>query len=129
MTWSGEFERRVRLGENRYRMIFDSVYDGILVIVAETYEFADANQRMCEMFGYSHAEMLELNIDSLSSGTPPAVLADRETLAAQTTFGETVVVTWPCHAKDGRSFFTEVAACRADFDGRASRTATASSMQ
>jgi PAS domain S-box-containing protein len=43
----------VRLGEQRYRVIFDSIYDGILVVQAETYEFFDANPRMCTMFGYS----------------------------------------------------------------------------
>ena len=46
MIWTGEFERRVRLGEQRYRVIFDSIYDGILVVQAETYEFFDANPRM-----------------------------------------------------------------------------------
>jgi diguanylate cyclase (GGDEF)-like protein/PAS domain S-box-containing protein len=117
MTWSGDFERRVRLGEQRYRVIFDSIYDGILVVSAETYRFIDANPRMCTMFGYSHAEMVELDFGHLSMGPPPAILVDRASFRERTTFGEAVVFEWSCTGKHGGQFWTEVAARRADFDG------------
>jgi diguanylate cyclase (GGDEF)-like protein/PAS domain S-box-containing protein len=118
MTWSGEFERRVRLGEQRYRVIFDSIYDGILVVLAETYAFFDANPRMCTMFGYTHAEMLALNFERLSTGAPPAILVDRVAFREQTTFGEALQFEWSCKGHNGGQFWSEVAARRADFDGR-----------
>lgn len=81
-------ERRPQTGEERFRVIFDSVNDGILVIALGTYTFIDANPRMCELFGYSRPEMLELDIDRLSADVSPETLSARVALIERATSGE-----------------------------------------
>lgn len=44
--------------ENRYRRLFESARDGILILEADTGRIIDANPFLTEMLGYSHKEFL-----------------------------------------------------------------------
>ncbi|MCE5313494.1 MAG: PAS domain S-box protein [Armatimonadota bacterium] len=57
--------------EARYRTIFDSLSDAILVCDLQTGEVLDANQRACELYGYTRDEMLHKSMDTLIPGLPP----------------------------------------------------------
>jgi diguanylate cyclase (GGDEF)-like protein/PAS domain S-box-containing protein len=105
-------------GESRFRAIFDFVNDGILIVAVENFAFIDANPRMCQMFGYSRPEMLGLDVGRLSADVGPAALADRAALRERATAGEAFIFEWACRAKDGRSFWCEVAVRRATFNER-----------
>ena len=54
--------RRTARSEERFRTIFASVNDAIMVNDADTGTILDVNQRMCEMFGYTRGELLELDV-------------------------------------------------------------------
>jgi PAS domain S-box-containing protein len=43
--------------ETRYRRLFESAYDGILILDSETGKIADANPFLTNMLGYSHDEL------------------------------------------------------------------------
>ncbi len=105
-------------GEQRFRVIFDNVNDGILVIAVDTYEFIDANPRACEMFGYTHAEMLTLDSAKLSADDRPLNMAKREKFRDRAKMGEPIVVEWRCRAKDGLLFWAEIGVRLAKFDDR-----------
>jgi len=51
-------EQELKASESRYRRLFESAKDGILILSAETAQILDANPFLVEMLGYSHAEFL-----------------------------------------------------------------------
>ncbi len=48
----------LRISETRYRRLFETARDGILLLNAETAQIEDVNPYLIEMLGYSHAEFL-----------------------------------------------------------------------
>ncbi|HOP81110.1 MAG TPA: PAS domain S-box protein, partial [Armatimonadota bacterium] len=57
--------------EANYRCIFNTANDAILIHDAETGRILDVNDRMCEMYGYSRDEALQLIISDISANEPP----------------------------------------------------------
>ncbi|MDP2224463.1 bifunctional diguanylate cyclase/phosphodiesterase [Nitrosomonas sp.] len=50
--------KALRVSESRYRRLFESARDGILLLNADTGQIEDVNPYLIEMLGYSHAEFL-----------------------------------------------------------------------
>ncbi|MHB8867855.1 MAG: PAS domain-containing sensor histidine kinase [Thermoleophilia bacterium] len=91
-----------------YREVFDKANDGLLIHDADTGEILDANPRMCEMYGYTTAELCRLDIAAISSNEPPFTeSASRRNIrrAVQT---EPQLFEWVAKAKDGSLFWVEV---------------------
>ncbi|HSR12765.1 MAG TPA: sigma 54-interacting transcriptional regulator, partial [Thermodesulfobacteriota bacterium] len=51
-------EEALKISEIRYRRLFESAQDGILILDAETGQISDVNPFLEEMLGYSHDEFL-----------------------------------------------------------------------
>src|SRR5437764_222973 len=51
-------EDALQASELRYRRLFESAKDGILILDAATLKITDANPFIAELLGYSHAELL-----------------------------------------------------------------------
>jgi len=51
-------EEALKSSENRYRRLFETAQDGILILDAETGQISDVNPFLVEMLGYSHEEFL-----------------------------------------------------------------------
>jgi PAS domain S-box-containing protein len=51
-------EKEVRVSEVRYRRLFESAHDGILILDADTGKVADANPYMTTLLGYTKDELL-----------------------------------------------------------------------
>jgi diguanylate cyclase (GGDEF)-like protein/PAS domain S-box-containing protein len=113
-----EAERRLRESEERFRTIFDSINDGIIVHDIDTGAFIDVNQRLCAMFGYSREEMLRLSLGDLSAGVSPYTREDAAPLLRRSASGPPVLFEWLCKAKDGHQLWIEVSLRRAQFGGR-----------
>jgi diguanylate cyclase (GGDEF)-like protein/PAS domain S-box-containing protein len=111
-------EAQVRRSEERFRTIFGSVNDGIIVHELDTGAFIDINARICEMFGYSREELLTLNLGDLSTGVSPYTLADITLLLERGRTGDAVVFDWHCKARSGRLFWAEISVRRAEFGGQ-----------
>jgi diguanylate cyclase (GGDEF)-like protein/PAS domain S-box-containing protein len=101
-----------------FRVIFESVNIGILVIAVDTYDFIEANERICEMFEYTRPEILALDVSRLSADISSATLVMRAAYRERATAGEAVLFDWECMRKSGTRFWTEVAVRRAVFNGR-----------
>ncbi|MDP4029804.1 MAG: response regulator [Gallionella sp.] len=54
--------KKAQASEERYRRLFESAKDGILILDAETGMIVDANPFMAEKLGYSHEEFLGMHI-------------------------------------------------------------------
>ena len=58
VTEHRKHEERVRHSELRYRRLFETAKDGILILDADTGAIIDANPFMCGLLGYEHEEFL-----------------------------------------------------------------------
>jgi len=58
--------------EARFRSLFESMSDGLLLVDPEARRFSMANQALCELLGYSSDELLQLWLPDLAPpGSPP----------------------------------------------------------
>ncbi|MEA2569496.1 MAG: hypothetical protein QOI24_1497 [Acidobacteriota bacterium] len=94
--------------EERFRTIFDSVNDAILVYDVETGAIVGVNATTSRMFGYSPEETATLDIGTLSSGVPPYTGAAAMEKIARAMAGEAQFFEWHAKHKDGHLFWTEV---------------------
>jgi PAS domain S-box-containing protein len=51
-------EQELRLSEEKYRAIYNQAYIGIALVDTESDRYLDVNQRLSDMLGYSHEELL-----------------------------------------------------------------------
>ena len=106
-------EQALRESEERFRTIFDSAGDGI-VIVDQTGRYLDANPVACKIFGYTREEFVALSSDALA--TPEETVLNRDRLAlvlerGLLRFDSTFL------ARDGTAIPTEITATPMDLDG------------
>lgn len=58
VTEHKQWEEALKISETRYRRLFESAQDGILILDAETGNIADVNPFLVDMLGYSHEDFL-----------------------------------------------------------------------
>jgi PAS domain S-box-containing protein len=58
LTERKQIEDALKASEVRYRRLFETAKDGILILDADTGQVTDANPFLENMLGYSHAELL-----------------------------------------------------------------------
>jgi PAS domain S-box-containing protein len=61
-TTGTKVEDDLRASETRYRRLFESAKDGILILDADTGQVVDANPFLIALLGYSHADLLGKNL-------------------------------------------------------------------
>lgn len=66
-----ERERELQASELKFRTVFDSIGDVIVIIDADTHRIIASNQRMCDMFGLDVVAATGRHIDDFSSGELP----------------------------------------------------------
>ncbi len=106
-------EQALRESEERFRAIFDSAGDGI-VIVDQTGRYLDANPAACELFGYTREEFVALSSNALAAPEERALNRDRLALVLERgflRFDSTFL------ARDGTAIPTEITATPMDLDG------------
>lgn len=62
----------LRVSESRYRRLFETAQDGILLLNADTAQIEDVNPYLIDMLGYSHAEFLGKKLWEVGSFTDRA---------------------------------------------------------
>ena len=109
-------EQTLRENEEKYRQLFENDSDAVMIFDAKTGRFEDANQATLDLYGYSKAAFLRLNIEDLSS--------DREIAksnAKKIRDGVVFLKRVPLHyfkKKDDRVFPGEISAGRFTIGGR-----------
>jgi PAS domain S-box-containing protein len=80
ITERKKMEEAVQVSETRYRRLFETAQDGILILDADTGEIFDVNPFLIEMLGYSHETFLGKRLWEIGA------FRDRE--ASKTAFSE-----------------------------------------
>jgi len=106
---------RVRESEERYRTLFESAAEGILIADIETKKFLHANPAICTMLGYSNEELRKIGVPDIH---PKDQLEEIISKFEAYTRGEKQLTTVPCLKKDGSIIYTDINAARAVIDGR-----------
>jgi diguanylate cyclase (GGDEF)-like protein/PAS domain S-box-containing protein len=104
--------------EERFRVIFDSVGDGIFVCDAETGAFIDVNAAGCAMFGLSRDELIGCTFEGLSTGLSSYVQRDLTPLLQEAQSRGPQIFEWLCRAKSGHLFWGEISLRYASLGGR-----------
>jgi len=97
--------------EARYRALFETSADGILIADLETKVFKQANPALCRMLGYTHEELRTMGVADLHPREDlPRVMAEFE---AQVRGEKTLAADLPCLRKDGTILYADVNATTA----------------
>ncbi len=95
--------RGLREGELRFRTMFDSASDAVVLADPDSGRILDANARLTDMFGYTREEALEMNVAQLGSGAEPCTSS---------------VFEWEAWHRDGHLFWIEGRTRVATIQGR-----------
>ena len=107
-----------RTSEERFRTIYDNMYDAVFINDAETSRFIDANQTACSMFGYSREELLSLAVSDISLDVSPYSGKEALEWLNRALAGTPQVFEWVCKRKDGSCFPSEVTLCKTTLDDK-----------
>ena len=108
ITERKQAQQALRESEANYRTIFDAANDATFVFDAENGRMLDVNLKMCEMYGYSREEVLQLNVEELSAGFPPYTFEDVLKHIWKTTSDRSQMFEWLAKDRSGRLFWVEV---------------------
>ena len=96
----------LRESEKKFRAIFDSATDGILLADVETKKFFTCNRMICKMLGYSQSEIRRLGIHDIHPKKDlPYVLKQ---FRAQARRKISVAKDIPVKRKDGSVFYSDI---------------------
>jgi len=99
-------EYKLHESESRYKMLFTSAAEGILVAELQTKQFIYANPALCKMFGYKEEEVLHLAVEDIHPKEYlEHVMAEFDALAR---CEKTCALNIPCLHKDGSLFYTNI---------------------
>jgi PAS domain S-box-containing protein/putative nucleotidyltransferase with HDIG domain len=107
-------EQRLRESEGKYRRLFTSISDAMLLFDAESLQIIDANDSALQLYGYTRDELLALNLPDISAEIDKSLQAAKEILT-----GKLLRVPLRYHRKkDGTVFPVEITVGSFDLPGR-----------
>lgn len=99
-------EEELRKSEKRFRTIFDSANDGILIADIETKKFHTGNQKICQMLGYTPDEIKGISVMDIHPREDlPYVLKQFEKHAQREDVRAADI---PVKRKDGGVFYVDI---------------------
>lgn len=98
----------LRRSEASYRSIFDKASDSIFIHDPDTGRILDVNRMACEVFGYSHDQMLTLDVGAISAGDTTFSQEDAVRLIKRAAADGPQLFEWHCKDSSGRLFWVEV---------------------
>ncbi len=110
-------EEALKSSERNYREIFNASGDAIFIHDIHTGKILDVNQTVCNMFGYSYYEALQLDVGTLSLGEPPYSQAQSEERIRKASLSGPQTFEWLCRKKKGDLFWSEITLKRAVIGG------------
>ena len=100
-----EMEEALKISEARYRRLFETAQDGILILDAETGQISDVNPFLVEMLGYSHEDFLGKKLWEI--GAFKDIEASKAAFSELQSKGYVRYNNLPLERKDGRSMAVE----------------------
>ena len=102
--------------EERYRIVFENVNDGILMVDRVDRKVQSANARFCEMIGYTQEELLELSVADMHPEEDLENVLDLFEKQARNEIR--IAERIPILRKDGSIFFADISASAIQWEGR-----------
>ncbi|MBI1754470.1 MAG: PAS domain S-box protein [Acidobacteria bacterium] len=90
------------------RDLFEAVNDALFLHDLESGAILDVNQRTLDMYGYSRAEILSLDVAALSENRPPYTQAEARSWMKRAAGGLAQIFEWRARHRSGRCFWVEV---------------------
>lgn len=94
--------------EERFHTIFNAVGDAIFIHDAISGKILDINQRVCEMYGMTREEAMQIHLVDDPERTPPYTDDDARRWLKAAAAGSAQVFEWQARHKDGHFFWVEV---------------------
>ena len=101
-------EEALRFSEERLRAVFDSAFDGIVIVERDSMLLRAANQAFCRMLGYDKKEIAGLRVEDIHP--EDEVPRAREEIAAQLRRESTATKEIRVKRKDGSVFYADTSA-------------------
>ncbi|MHB9098282.1 MAG: sigma 54-interacting transcriptional regulator, partial [Syntrophales bacterium] len=105
ITAQKQTEEALIISEKRYRRLFETAQDGILILDAETGEISDVNPFLVEMLGYSHEDFLGKKLWEI--GVFKDIEASKAAFSELQSKGYVRYNDLPLETKDGRPMAVE----------------------
>ena len=105
ITERKKMEEAQKISETRYRRLFETSQDGILILDAETGQIVDVNPFLSEMLGYSHEELFGKKLWEI--GTFRDIEASKATSSELKSKGYVRYHDLPLETKEGRPIVVE----------------------
>jgi len=115
ITERKQAEELLRESEARYRLLFEKIADAVFITGFEG-EILEANPAASEQTGYSHDELIGMNIMEDLAAEEPAITYDKA--KEQLARGETVYFEEKKRRKDGAIYYTGCAVTQIEYKGR-----------
>jgi len=109
-------EEGLRESEERYRALFESSAEGILIIDSETLGFRYANPAISRMLGYSTEELKKMGISDIYPKI--SLVHTFSEIEAQTKGEKALARNIPCLRKDGTIIYADINTTKAIIDKR-----------
>jgi len=100
-----EQTKELKESESRYRTLFESSPDGILIADIKTKEFKYANPSICEMLGYSEEELKGMGISDIHPKDSLDYMISK--FESQARGEKTLAQDIPCLRKDGKIIYAD----------------------
>ncbi|MHA2114835.1 MAG: PAS domain S-box protein, partial [Candidatus Thorarchaeota archaeon] len=101
--------------QERYRIVFENAYDGIVMVNSETRKVVSVNNAICSMLDYTEEEMLALAFPDLHPKEDFHTMI--ESFEKQARGEITIAESIPMLRKDGSVFFADISASPLNIDG------------
>ena len=107
--------KELRVSESRYRRLFETARDGILLLNASSAQIEDVNPYLIELLGYSHLEFLGKKLWEV--GAFADIVESKEKFAEVQTLGYVRYDDLPLKTKDGTKIAVEFVSNIYDCEG------------
>ncbi len=101
-------ENLLRDSNDRFQSIYNASNEAIFILEVPSGNIIDVNQTMCDMYGYSHQEALQLSVVDISACSAPDTRSDAAGWIRKAMAGLPQQLEWHSRRKDGRLFWGEI---------------------
>jgi PAS domain S-box-containing protein len=111
-------EQALKRSAENYRAIFDAANDAIFIHDINTGEVLEVNPKTAEMYGYPVDEVVGIDLEAMSAGTPGYGRKEAMQWIRRAAEGPPQVFEWLAKNKKGELFWVEINLKRADVGGQ-----------
>jgi len=101
-------ERNLKLSQDKYRSVFNSVNDAIFLYDVEDFRLIDVNQKAVSLFGYSKMELMQSSIGDISDAENGYTTEKAKEIARKAVNGKSQNEEWRGKTKSGKLFWMQV---------------------